>query len=173
MKIRILNLSIAIIATAVVILGIEFFLFGLNSKPKVVLSVNSPNTIFEAYVTENPSLDPPNQSMFIAERGTNKFKLVENLPEDIESVQKTIWSPDSKIVVFVTNWNLIITNVEHFNTMKICLNNDWWKRHDNKKTFSSSGKKINLKKLEFINSDTLVYMTNEMLQPVKIGLVYL
>lgn len=168
MKKRILTISVTAIMTTVVILTIEYFLFGLNNKPNQSVSFDSPDGIYKAYVVENPSLDPPNQSLFISKNGYDDFRLVEDLPEDIENIQQIYWSPDSKTVVFLTNWHLIITDVDKFNSKKISINPDWWRWHKNKGTFSSSNKTIEIKEMQFINSDTLKYRTSEMAQAERI-----
>ena len=168
MKNKILTITISVVLTTIVILTVGYFIFGLHKKPLQILSIDSPDKIYNAYVVENPSLDPPNQSLFISKKGLKEFRLVENLPEDIEHIKQIIWSPDSKTVIFLTNWHLIVTNVEKFNTKKISLNNDWWRWHNNKKTFISSNRIIEIKKINFINSDSLMYQTSEMLYPEKI-----
>lgn len=159
MKSKLLVIITTMVVTIIILFIIGFFLFGLNGKPQVVLSQDSPDGAYNAYVIESPSMDPPNQSLFIARNGSNKFRLVDDLPEDIESVQKIIWSPDSRNVVFATNWYLIITNTETFNTRKISLNPDWWTRNRNR-TFSSSDRSISVRDLYFINGDSLKYLNS-------------
>ena len=169
MKSKILTISLTAILTAVIILTIEFFLFGLNSKSDYAASLDSPDGLYKAYVSNDPAFDPPNQSLFISKNGKNEFRLVDDLPEDIEYIQKIYWSSDSKIVVFATNWHLILTNVDNFNSKKISLNPDWWKKLK-KGTFISSKRIVRMKELDIINSDSLRYMTSEMTHPEKICL---
>jgi len=165
----ILTVGITFILTILLVFTIEFFLFGLNKNPHVVLSVDSPDGVYKAYAEESPSIDPPNQSLFIAKVGTNDFKLVDGLSEDIDMIQEIFLSPNSKKVVFLTGWYLIITNVEKFNTYKISLNPDWWKWHKEPGgTFSSSSKNITIEKALFIHPDTLEFKTNIMSNPEKI-----
>jgi hypothetical protein len=173
MKTRFLIISTTVIITTVAIFVVEFFLFGYNTKSDKLMSLDSPDGVYNAYVIENPALDPPNQSIFISKNGLNEFRLVEDLPEDIDAIKNILWSPDGKTVVFATNWYLIITEITNFNTKKISLNPDWWKWHDKKGTFSSSSRDIVIKEIEFCDSDSLIYMTNEMTNPEKICIVNL
>lgn len=161
-----LIVSITSVLTTAIILTLEFFIMGFNKKSQIVLSVDSPDRIYKAYVEEGPSIDPPNQSLFLEKNGTNEFKLVDDLPEDIDRVQEIIWSPDSRIVVFATDWYLIITNVEKFNTRKVSLNADWWKWQNEKGgAFSSSNQTIEIEKVIFIDSESLEFKTNIMSRP--------
>ena len=162
------NLSIVVIScvlTALVIFIVEYLIFGYHQKPEIILSVNSADGIYTAYVEETPSIDPPNQSLFIAKNGTNEFRLVDDLPEDIDMIKEISWSPDSRTVVFTTAWYLIITNVENFNTRKISLNDDWWKWHKEiGGTFLSSNQTVEIERVTFINSDSLEVKTSNMSQ---------
>ena len=83
MKGRILTAMITALIIVIIIALAVYFLFGFNTRPDTVLSVNSPQGLYEAYVVENPSLDPPNQALFISKTGTGEFRLVARLPEDI------------------------------------------------------------------------------------------
>ena len=170
MKAKFFIIGITALITAVVIFILEYFLFGLHSKSDHAMSLDSPNGVYKAYVNDDPSLDPPNQSLFISKNGNNDFRLIEELPEDIEAIQKIYWSPDSKTVVFATNWHLILTNVDNLNVKKISLNPDWWLWREKKGTFTSSSRYVEIKEVEFINVDSLKYITNEMTHPEKICL---
>jgi hypothetical protein len=170
LKSKLITISVTLLLTVAAIIIIEFFLFGLNRKPATSLSVNSPDGVYKAYVKENPSLDPPNQSLFISRNGSDKFRLVDELPEDIEFAQQIYWSPDSRIVVFQTNWYLIMTDVYKFNTKKISLNPDWWEWNKNGKAFFSSRRTVNMEEFQFINSDSLSFKTDFMDLALKICL---
>lgn len=167
---KILTAIITVVITVILISLAGYFIFGFNSKPETVLSVASPQGLYEAFVIENPSIDPPNQSLFISKRGTPEFRLVATLPEDIESAQKIYWTEDGTRAIFITGWHLIITDVQNFNTRKISLNPDWWTRHQDKKTFSSSDKFIVMEEFYLYGSDSLSYRTNIMVQPETIVL---
>jgi len=167
---RIMAVGISVIVTVILILLSFYFIFGLNSKPDIVTSVASPDGVMEAYVVENPSIDPPNQSLFISRKGTDEFRLVACLPEDIEAAQEIIWTPDGSTVIFVTNWHMFITDANKFHTKKISLNPDLWKWQGNRKTFSSSGLDVRMEQFDIISSDSLRYRTNLMTLPVVISL---
>ncbi|MRS02380.1 hypothetical protein EG832_04010, partial [bacterium] len=162
MKSMILTAMITAMTTIVLIALAVYFIFGFNSTPDTVLSLNSPQGLYEAYVVENPSIDPPNQSLLISKTGTGEFRLVSRLPEDIESAQKIYWTDDGNKAVFITNWHLIITDVHNFSTWKISLNPDWWKWNQEGKTFSSSRTSVVLEEFELFGSDSLTYRTNLM-----------
>lgn len=170
MKGKLLTAIIAAVITVILMSLAGYFILGFNSKPETVLSVASPQGLFEAYVIENPSIDPPNQSLFISKTGTPEFRLVATLPEDIESAQKIWWTEDGKTAIFVTSWHLIITDVQNFNTRKISLNPDWWKKHEDRKTFSSSDKTVIMEEIYLYGSDSLSYRTNLMVQPETVFL---
>ena len=155
MKGRILTAMITALITVIFIALAVYFIFGFNTRPKTVQSVNSPQGLYEAYVVENPSVDPPNQALYIAKTGTGEFRLVARLPEDIEAARKICWTDDGNKAIFITNWNLIITDVRTFNTSKISLNPDWWKWNQGEKTFSSSGTAVVLEELDLYGTDSL------------------
>jgi len=168
MKGRILTVMITALITVILIALAVYFIFGFNSRPETVLTVNSPQGSYEAYVVDNPSVDPPNQALYISRAGTGEFRRVAKLPEDIESVQKIYWTGDGSKAIFVTDWQLFITEVQTFNTRKISLNPDWWKWDTDRKTFSSSGTSAVLDELELFGSDSLTYRTSLMTQPVTV-----
>lgn len=171
LKSIILTICITFILTILLVFTVEYFIFGMNKKPHIVFSADSPDGVYKAYAEESPSIDPPNQSLFISKNGTKEFRLVCDLPEDIDMIKQIDWSVDSKTVVFTTGWYLIITNVERFNIRKISLNTDWWKWHkEYNGTFSSSNKIIDIEKIKFINTDTLEFKTKVMPYSEKICL---
>ena len=168
MKGRILTAMITAMITVILIGLAVWLLFGFSSKPEKIMSVNSPQGLYEAYVVENPSLDPPNQGLLILKSGTGEFRLLERLPEDIESVQKIYWTSDGTRAIFVTDWHIIITDVRTFNTRKISLNPDWWNWNEGEKTFSSTGTPVILEEFEIFGSDSLAYRTSLMTQPATV-----
>ena len=169
MKNRLPLIAVTVVITIVCLACAVILLYGMQLKPKTVLSEISPDGMFNAYVSESPSMDPPNQSLFVSRSSGNEFRLIEELPEDIEYVKQIVWSPDGKKVVFATNWNLVITNTESFNVMKISINHDWWSMHRNG-TFSSSEKDIRILEIGFNGADTLTCLTDNMSMPLAINL---
>ncbi len=88
---------------------------------QVIRSIVSPDGAYEAYVVEAPSVDPPNQSLYIQSRDEIYFVFVAQLVEDVDSIQDIQWSPGSDVVVFVTRNNLIAALVPGFSVLKIPL----------------------------------------------------
>lgn len=170
MKSRFHVIVITAAITIALMLMAAYFIYGLHKKPALVISSESPDGSYRAYVTDNPALDPPNQALFISRNGTEEFRLVSELPEDIEYIQQIIWSPDGRNAVFQTNWHLFITDVKWFNTTRISLNRQWWRWHGNRKTFSSSDRAMVIRELFFSSPDTLVFRTDEMERSSKVCL---
>lgn len=71
--------------------------------PRIVDSAWSPNMEYEAYVLEWPSIDPPNQTLYIQRRDDQHFVVVAKLGEDVDSIRTIHWSPTADIVVFLTH----------------------------------------------------------------------
>jgi hypothetical protein len=97
--------------------------------PSVVQSVFSPDGRFEAYVIEAPSIDPPNQSLFVRCDKVHS-KRIAKLPEDVDSIQKIHWSPHSDVVVFQTLFSLIAAHVPDYKIVEIPLGGEWhWRKN--------------------------------------------
>jgi hypothetical protein len=88
---------------------------------QVIRSSVSPDGAYEAYAVEAPSVDPPNQSLYIQTRDEINFVFVGQLVEDVDSIQDIQWSPGSDVVVFVTRNNLIAALVPGFTVLMIPL----------------------------------------------------
>jgi hypothetical protein len=88
---------------------------------QVIRSSVSPSGAYEAYVVEAPSIDPPNQSLYIQSRDEIDFVFVAQLVEDVDSIQDIQWSPGSEVVVFVTRNNLFAALAPGFSVLKIPL----------------------------------------------------
>jgi hypothetical protein len=169
MKTKLVIIAITSFVTALVIFVFLYFLLGLNNLPRTALSLDSPDGLYKAYVTDEPAFDPPNQCLWISKIGSNGFRLVDDLPEDIEKCKNIYWAPDSKTVVFATNWHLLITHIESFNTQKISINPDWWKTNDNG-TFTSSNRWAQVEELTFIGNDSISFKTDLMENPERLSL---
>ncbi len=65
---RIMAVGISVIVTVILILLSFYFIFGLNSKPDIVTSVASRMESWKRMWWKNPSIDPPNQNLFISRR---------------------------------------------------------------------------------------------------------
>jgi hypothetical protein len=126
--------------------------------PDVVQSNMSPDQNFEAYVVERPSIDPPNQSLFIQRSDNIHFVRVAKLAEDIDAIKEIHWSPQSDIVVFHTRCNLIAVRIPGYQTVKIPLGGEWTRTKAKKRsTFSGAGPRVAVADIEFPQAGSFSY----------------
>lgn len=126
--------------------------------PEVVHSVTSPDQNFEAYVVERPSIDPPNQSLFIQRSDNIHFVRVAKLAEDIDAIKEIHWSPQSDIVVFHTRCNLIAVRIPGYQTVKIPLGGERIRTKASKRSiFSGAGPRIAVADIEFPRAGSFSY----------------
>jgi len=126
--------------------------------PDVVQSVTSPDQNFEAYVVERPSIDPPNQSLYIQRSDNIHFLRIAKLAEDIDAVKKIHWSPQSDIVVFHTRCNLIAVRVPGYQTVKIPLGEEWIRTKASKRsTFTGAGPRFAVADVQFPQAGSFSY----------------
>jgi hypothetical protein len=125
---------------------------------KTVLSVPSPNGEFTAYVEDLPSFDPPNQALFVERQDQRHFLPIANLAEDVDSIEKILWSPDSRIVVFHSHDYLIATRVVDWQTIRIYLGKEWTRHQPGRRTtFSSGGRGRTVTAIDFEAPDRVSY----------------
>jgi hypothetical protein len=140
-------------------IGIGFFVPTVPSYvkdfftgPNVIRSVTSPDQNFEAYVVERPSIDPPNQSLFIQRSDNIHFVHVAKLAKEI------YWSPQSDIVVFHTRCNLIAVCVPGYQIIKIPLGGEWIRTKAKKRsTFTGAGARIAIADVQFPQAGSFSY----------------
>jgi hypothetical protein len=138
-------LPLAGLCGLILLIAIPFFSFGyfraMLYGPAIVTSVPSPNGRHEAYVTENPSIDPPNQSLFVERRDKTHFMHIADLAEDIDAIIEVAWSPDSQVVVFHSKSYLTATRVADWQTVRVYLGKEWKRREPRRHqtTFTSGG----------------------------------
>ena len=126
--------------------------------PDVVQSVMSPDQNFEAYVVERPSIDPPNQSLFIQRSDNIHFVHVAKLAEDIDAIKEIHWSPQSDIVVFHTRCNLIAVCIPGYQTVKIPLGGERIRTKAKKRsTFTGAGPRVAVAEIEFPRAGSFSY----------------
>ena len=146
-----------------VLIAVPLFAFGyvdvILHGPKVVLSVPSPDGNYEAYVEEAPSIDPPNQSLFVERSNKLYFMLIADLAEDIDSIEQIVWSPDSQFVVFHSHHYLTATRVSDWQTVRIYLGKEWRKSQPRRHhmTFTSGGVSRQVKAIEFPQAGSFAY----------------
>ncbi len=126
--------------------------------PNVIRSVTSPDREFEAYVVERPSIDPPNQSLYVQRSDNIHFRSVAKLAEDIDSIREIHWSPQSDIVVFHTRCNLFAVRVPGYQTVRIPLGGEWIRSKASKRsTFSGAGPRVAVAGIEFPTPGSFSY----------------
>jgi hypothetical protein len=125
---------------------------------KTVVSVASPDGQFTAYVEELPSLDPPNQALFVERKDQRHFMHIANLAEDVDAIEKVIWSPDSRIVIFHSRDYLTATRVTDWQTVRIYLGREWTRHWTSRSaTFSSGGRGQTVTAISFDAPDAFTY----------------
>lgn len=107
--------------------------------PDVAISVPSPDGAFTAYVINEPSVDPPNQSLFIERSDRIHFNCIAKLPEDIDSIKEIRWSAESDIVVFQTHFSIFAVHLPDYKMVQIPLGAEWKrKKPDKRSTFNAT-----------------------------------
>jgi len=153
-----ISLCIVIILIAVPLFGFGYIDAMLHG-PKIVLSVPSPDGNYEAYVEEGPSIDPPNQSLFIERRDKINFMNIADLAEDVDSIKQILWSPNSKIVIFHSWCYLTATRVSDWQTVRIYLGKEWRRSKPQRHhiTFTSGGVIKRIKSIGFPEAGSFTY----------------
>jgi hypothetical protein len=146
------------IAIAVHTPTIPAFVKDFYTGPQVVQSVVSPDGNFEAYVVERPSIDPPNQSLFIQRKDSIHFVSIAKLAEDIDSIEKIHWSSQSDIALFQTRCNLIAVHIPGYQTVKIPLGGEWMRTKARKRsTFTGAGPRVAVANIDFPQANSFSY----------------
>jgi hypothetical protein len=128
------------------------------SGPDVIQSVVSPDGNFEAYVVERPSIDPPNQALYIQRRDNIHFVSIAKLAEDIDSIIKIHWSPESDTVVFHTRCHLFAVRVPGYERVAIPLGGEWIRTKPSKRsTFSGAGPRVAVADIQFPQPGSFSY----------------
>ena len=146
-----------------VLIAVPLFAFGyvdtILHGPQVVLSVPSPDGNYEAYVEEAPSIDPPNQALFVERSNKLYFLHIADLAEDIDSIKQIVWAPDSQIVVFHSWHYLTATRVSDWQTVRIYLGKEWRRSQPRRNhiTFTSGGVNKKVKTIEFPQAGGFAY----------------
>ena len=155
-------LPLIALCSLVVLIAAPLFSFGyikaMLHGPKIVLSVPSPNGNYEAYVEEGPSIDPPNQSLFVEHRDKIRFMHIADLAEDVDSIRQIVWSPDSEIVIFHSRDYLTATRVSDWRTVRIYLGKEWRRsKPDRHSTFTSGGGNRQVEAIVFPKAGSFAY----------------
>jgi len=156
-------LPLITLAVLLLLIAVSLFSFGyveaILHGPKIVMSLSASNGNFEAYVEELPSIDPPNQSLFVENSNKRNFMHIADLSEDVDSIKEIQWSPDSEIVIFHSHHYLTATRVKDWRTVRIYLGKEWRRsrpqRHHT--TFSSGGVQQTVETIKFSKSGSFSY----------------
>jgi hypothetical protein len=106
----------------------------------------------------NPSIDPPNQSLYIERFDKIHYMRIATLAEDVDSIKEVVWSPDGRIVVFHSHHYLTATLVGDWQTVRIYLGSEWRRSApDRRSTFTSGGVKRRVKAIEFPQAGSFTY----------------
>ena len=128
------------------------------SGPNIVQSVPSPDGNFEAYVEEQPSIDPPNQFLYVQRSDLRHYMYIAHLAEDVDAIRRIHWSPYSDVVVFETMVYLIAVRVPGYQTVKIYLGREWRRTEPSmRSTFTSGGPSLSVAAIEFPESGAFSY----------------
>jgi hypothetical protein len=149
---------VAVLAMILVpLFGFGYVRATLNG-PEIVLEVPSPDGEFVAYVAEAPSIDPPNQSLFVERGDKTRFMRIAKLAGDIDSIEDIVWSPAGGIVVFHSKCYLTAARVSDWETVRVYLGREWRRAEPKRRTtFSSGGAAKFVEEIEFPEAGVVEY----------------
>lgn len=127
--------------------------------PQVVMSEVSPDKRYNAYVVNEPAIDGPDQTLFVEHSDGTRYVCIAELPADVDAIQKIHWSPAGELVIFQTRCSLIAAHVPGYQTVRIPLAGDEWKRKRPFKgsPFSVRGKPAEVTAISFPHAGTFEY----------------
>jgi len=126
--------------------------------PSVAESAVSPDGAYEAYVVEEPSIDPPNQTLYLETNDKLRCVYVAHLPEDVDMVRRIHWSPRSDLVVFETRLSLIAVRVPGYERIQLGTGREWRRAKPSRiSTFSVGGPWLDVAAVEFPAAATFRY----------------
>jgi hypothetical protein len=124
----------------------------------VVQSAESPGGKHMAYVLDAPSIDPPNQSLYVERADQTRFMFIAQLAGDVDSIKEILWSPDGGVVVFHSHFYLTATRVSDWRTIRVYLGAEWRRTKPQlQSTFTSGGVKRFVESIEFAGENAVVY----------------
>jgi hypothetical protein len=146
------------IVLVVLLLWTTGYLGAMIRGPKIVQSRPSPDGKHIAYVRDEPSVDPPNQSLLVERGDKTRFLAVAKLVADVDSIENIVWSPDSQIVVFLSRCYLTATRVSDWESVRIYLGREWIRSRPSRvSTFSGAQPVRKITALDFPAPDTVSY----------------
>jgi hypothetical protein len=167
-------LVLVVLVVPVVMIGFLFgfpFAMAVLQPPAPVLEVTSPDQQYVAYVEEQPSLDPPNQALFIEQNDRIHYRHIANLPEDVDSIQQIHWSPESDLVVFQTHMSLIAVRIPGFEQVHIPFGGVYIRSQaERRSTFSTKMPEHPVEQVVFPTTGAFSYQISGASQPVTVDL---
>lgn len=153
------------VLVALLLVAGQFFLLllpqyasAIVNGPNVIHSARSPDGQFEAYVVDRPCIDGPAHALYVERSDGLHFIQIADLPEDIDAVEKIVWSPSGDMVVFQTRFAIIIANVPTYETVKIPLGIEWSRSKAGRgSTFCTGGPRRTVQSISFPTPGVLAY----------------
>jgi len=137
--------------------------------PKTVMSAASPDGEFTAYVEDLPSFDPPNQALFVERKDQRHFMHIADLAEDVDAIEKVLWSSDSRIVVFHSRDYVTATCVADWQTVRVFLGHEWMRHQSGRvATFTSGGRGRTVTAIQFEGADSFSYQLKDDPRPYRL-----
>lgn len=150
------------------LLGVVLFMWVTGSlgqlvrRPTIVQSVGSPDGTYVAYVSDGPSIDPPNQSLLVERKDKTRLLVIAKLAEDIDSTANIVWSPDGQVVVFLSRCYLAAARLADWQTIRIYLGKEWLRHRPTRRaTFSGAQPIRRISAIEFPGPDTVAYQIDD------------
>jgi hypothetical protein len=149
----------AFVGAAVVLLApfISSMAYAVGGGPNVIESVMSPDGNYEAYVVDQPCIDPPNQVLYLQRSDDIHYVYVANLAADVDSIREILWSPHNDIVVFHTRFHLFAVRVPGYQTVKIGTGREWTRSQPGKRSTFTSGPHLQVAEIGFPGPGTFSY----------------
>jgi len=122
-----------------------------------VRNVPSPDGKFEAYMVEEPSIDPPNQSLYVQHSDKTRFMFIAKLAEDLDFIQDVVWSPDSGIVIFRSRYYLTAVRISDWTTTRIYLGGEWVRSRPTRFSTLSTPSPREVEPVEFPENNAFSY----------------
>ena len=77
-----------------ILIAVPLFCFGYVAAalhgPATALAVASPDGVHVAYVTDDPSIDPPNQSLLVERADKTQFMWIADIAEGVDCIERIV-----------------------------------------------------------------------------------
>ena len=149
----------ALVGSSVVLFApyVSSMAYAVGSGPNVVESAVSPDGDYEAYVVDQPCIDPPNQALYIERSDQIHYVYVAQLAADVDSVREILWSPHGDVVVFHTRYYLFAVRVPGYEAVKIGTGREWTRTAPGKRSTFTSGPHLRAAEIGFPRAGAFSY----------------